>query len=137
MVGIIEATSFLGIGLDRISVLNICPLSDVRARPKWLSNGGIFPWVIRGDITEIIMRAQSEGIFKQSTNLLGKGKVMRLNPSVQAKKFGLDKFKTSNELLAIASEISRHSMPEINAQFLGHFADLYTPMFSKEEKNNA
>lgn len=131
MVGLIEAKSFLNIALDDISVLNICPLSDIKMRSKWLSLGGTLPWVIRGDIAEVIMRAQSEGIFKQSANLIGKENVMRVNPSVQAKIFGMDKTKTTKEMIAIASEVGRNFMPEIKARFITHVADQYTPLFSK------
>jgi uncharacterized protein len=127
MVGIIEAHTFLGAPLDKISVLNICPLTDVRARPRRLTKGGIIPWALKGDIADIFMKAQSQGIYNQSGNLIGFDNVMRLDPNVQGHVFSLDKANNLNEIVAIAKETARHATPEVESRFTRHSADPYIP----------
>ncbi len=135
MVGITEAHRFLNAPLDKISVFNICPLSDVRNRPKWLSNAGIALWAIPGHITDVIMRSQSTGIFNQSSNLLADNQVFRLDPCVQGKVYSLDGAKSIQEITAIGREVARHLVPELKNRFFGHLAAPYEPMYSKEMAN--
>lgn len=127
MVGIVEAYRFLKIPLDNISVLNICPLTDVRARPRRLTKGGIIPWALKGDIVDIFMKAQSQGIFNQSGNLLGFENVMRIDPNVQGSVFALDKAKNLGEIVSNAKETARHASPLVESHFLEHLAKPYTP----------
>lgn len=134
MVGIVEAHRFLDTPLDKISVFNICPLSDVRNRPKWLSNAGIVQWAVPGHLTDVIMRSQSIGIFNQSSNLLSTDSVFRLDPCVQSKVFALDSANSIDEIAAIGREAARHLVPEIKERFLGHTALPYEPMYTKEDK---
>lgn len=135
MVGITEAYRFLNMPLDRISVFNICPLSDVRNRPKWLSSAGIAQWAFSGHITDVIMRAQSTGVFNQSINLLSQDQVFRVDPCVQGKVFSLDSAESIHEIAAIGREVARHLVPDLKTRFFGHLAAPYEPIHAKEIRN--
>ena len=128
MVGIVEATSVLGISLNEIAVLNLGTSDSVVYRPGRLNWAGKLLWA--RPAVDLIMRAQSLGVYTQSVHLIGKNNVVRLDPKVPDGPFDLDKTKRTKELMAKASHESRILAPSLEEQFLQHRALPYYPCHS-------
>lgn len=124
LVGIAEAVSMLGIPLGVIKVLNLGTTDEVKHRPGNLDRGGLWQW--KKAAVDVIMRGQSIGAYTQAQHLIGKDKVLRVDPKVPDSLFKLDKLSVS-ELLAKAAHESRTSCPAIYEHFLGHHAETSFP----------
>lgn len=129
MVGIVEAVSMLDVPLDAIRVLSLGTTSPVKGRPRKLDRGGLWQW--RTEAVDIIMRGQSIGAFTQAQHLLGKDKVVRLDPKVPDGLFALDKL-SEDELLGKAAHESRHFSPIFKGTFADHKAPDFTPYYGNE-----
>lgn len=124
MVGIAEAVSLLEQPIQNIHVLSLGTTSDVVHRPRRLDSGGIWPWCSHG--VDVILRGQSRGAVTQAVHLLGKERVMRLDPVVPPGLFSLDGLKLSDHLGQAAAE-SRHFSSAFKDRFMEHIAAEYTP----------
>ncbi len=124
MVGILEAHSMLGISLDNIKVLNIGTTTPLINRRRFLDWGGRVQWAKYAP--DVIMRAQSHGIYAQAQHLLKRENVERLDVSVPPGQFGLDKAR-ADELIAEAEHESRLFSPTFKNKFLGYQAAVYKP----------
>lgn len=109
MVGIVEAISMLDVPLNAIHVLSLGTTNAVKGRSKNLDRGGIWQW--KSEAVDVIMRGQSIGAFTQAQHLLGKDKVVRMDPKVPNGLFELDKL-SEKELLAKAAHESRICSPQ-------------------------
>lgn len=125
LVGIVEATSVLSAQLETIRVLSLGTTDEIKQRPQDLDGGGFWQW--KKAASDVIMRGQSVGATAQAMHLLGKDKVLRLNPPVPSGLFALDKL-TTKELIAKAAHESRKLMPEFKEQFTAHVADAYSAL---------
>ena len=135
MVGIIEAVDMLGIDLKDISVLNLGTSDALVYRPRRLNWAGKLMWA--NPAVNLIMRAQSLGVYKQSIHLIGESNVIRIDPKVPDGLFDLDKVKRTKELMAKASHESRILAPSLERQFLEHTAPPYFPYHPRAlEENN-
>jgi patatin-like phospholipase/acyl hydrolase len=124
LVGIAEAVSMLDIPLKSISVLSLGTTNEIKHRNSNLDRGGLWQW--KEAAVDVIMRGQSVGAFTQAQHLLGKDKVMRIDPKVPDNLFKLDKL-SEKELLAKAAHVSRISCPEIHHKFFDHYAEKSFP----------
>jgi hypothetical protein len=127
LVGIAEAVSMFGVPLDQISVMNLGTSDQVVKRPKTLNWGGKALWA--KPAVDLVMRAQSIGVYTQSIHLLGREKLVRLDPKVPEGLFHLDKANRARELMAKAAYESRSLMPHLENQFLRHTARQYLPYY--------
>ncbi len=134
MVAIIEAVDMLGVCLNEISVLNLGTSDSVTRRPKRLNWAGKLLWA--KPAVDLIMRAQSLGVYTQAIHLLGRDKVVRLDPKVPDGLFDLDKANRTKELMAKASHESRILAPRLEEQFLQHVAPPYTPCHRETAEEN-
>jgi hypothetical protein len=134
MVGIIEAVSVLGIGLNELSVLNLGTSDSVIYRPGHLNWAGKLLWA--KPAVDLIMRAQSLGVYTQSMHLIGKNNIVRLDPKVPDGLFDLDKTSRTKELMAKASHESRKLVPVFEERFLQHKAPPYSPYHSNTVEGN-
>lgn len=125
MVGIIEAVGVLGVGLDEIAVLNLGTSDSVTYRPGRLNWAGKLLWA--KPAVDLIMRAQSLGVYTQSAHLIGENNVVRLDPKVPDGLFDLDKTSRTKELMAKACHESRKLVPVFEERFLRHKAPPYSP----------
>jgi patatin-like phospholipase/acyl hydrolase len=125
MVGIVEAISMLGVPLSSISVLSLGTTNAVTQRPKALDCGGLWQWKSVG--IDAALRGQSHGVQGQAQHLLGKDRVVRLDPIVPDGLFALDRL-SERELLGEASHTSRHFTPTFTAKFRLHKAAPFTPL---------
>lgn len=130
MVGIIEAIGTLKIDMSLLNILSIGTTDSVTQRHGRLNNGGIIAWALNNAAVNIIMRGQSIGVNNQITFLLGKDRVLRLDPKVVAGEFTLDKIIKSSDLIGKAAHYSRIYMPNIERNFMNHFADPYIPIYT-------
>ncbi len=126
LVGISEAVSMLGQPLNEITVLSLATTSDVKTRSANLDNGGLFQW--REAAVDVILRGQSIGTHTQAQHLLGKDRVIRINPKVPEGLFELDKL-TEKELMGKAAHESRHFIPVFEQTFLGHRSAEFKPLY--------
>jgi len=136
MVGVAEAVSMLDVPLNSIRILSLGTTDELKSRPKCLDNGGMWHW--RKEAVNVILRGQSIGANTQVQHLLGKDKVLRVDPKVPDGIFKLDKI-SEDELLAKAAHESRQVSPQVNDLFLGHFAEKmfpYIPFHKVEERNH-
>ncbi len=135
MVGITEAVGLLGISLENIHVLSLGTTDEVKGRPKKLDHGGLWQW--KTDAVNVVLRGQSIGAHTQAEHLLGKGKVLRINPKAPDKIFALDKLSEGN-LLGKAAHESRLYSPTFKEMFMEHKASDYRPIYqpNMEEVNH-
>jgi len=125
MVGIVEAVSMLDVSLNSISVLSLGTTNAVKGLSKRLDGGGIWQW--KSEAVDVIMQGQSIGAFTQAQHMLGKDKVVRLDPKVPNGLFKLDKL-SEKELLAKAAHESRNFSPKFKELFMGHSAPGFQPI---------
>ncbi len=126
MVAIVKARSMLGVPLDSMRVLSLGTSDPVVIRPKCLSGGGCLQWGLAA--VDVILRGQNRGAHAQAQHLLGKDRVIRLDPRVPDKLFALDKL-TETELLAKAAHESRKLTPTFAEHFRPHIAPEYKPLY--------
>lgn len=127
MVAAIEAVSVLDVPLSEIQVLSLGTTNVIKGRSKKLDQGGLWQW--RKDAVDVVMRGQSIGVITQTKHLLGKEKVVRLDPSVPDDLFELDKLSEKG-LLSKAAHESRSFSPIFSAMFAAHIAAEFKPAFS-------
>lgn len=130
MIGIIEAVSLFEVPLDAIRVLSLGTTDVVKGRPDNLDKGGLWQW--RKEAVEVILRGQSIGAYTQAQHLLGKEKIIRLDPKVPDGLFELDKL-SEEQLIAKAAHESRHFSPQFKDIFCGHISFKYTPYRNEED----
>lgn len=132
MVGVIEATSMLNIPLASINLLSIGTSDNVVRRRSYLDVGGKLLWA--NHAVNLVMRGQSMGVHKQVLHLLGKDKVLRIDPKVPDGLFSLDGIEASKDLKGKAAHESRILIPEIRERFLNHRAAIYTPLYTPSDR---
>lgn len=126
MVGIIEAYSMLDVPLSAMRVFSLGTTNGVKHRAKKLDRGGIWQW--KNDATDIILRGQSIGSFRQAQHLIGKDSIIRLDPLVPDGLFELDKL-SEEDLLAKAAHESRTVSPGFSKMFCNYHAPEFTPKY--------
>ena len=126
MVGIAEAVSSFDCDLKSIRVLSLGTTNPICRRPTWLNNGGILPWACT--LKDLFLKGQSLGAINQAGHLLGEKDVLRIDPAVPPKLFGLDKIRRSDDLLAKAAFESRVHMPAYKAKLADHKAHVHIPL---------
>ena len=131
MVGIIEAASILKIPLERISVFSLGTTDEIKGRSKKLDHGGLWQW--KTAAIDVVLRGQSIGAVTQAMHLLGKERVLRLDPKVPDKLFALDKL-SAKELLSKAAHESRHVAPQFKKMFMEHIAPIFIPHHQIEKE---
>jgi hypothetical protein len=109
-------------------VLSLGTTNEIKEYPKRLDNGGIISW--REDALKVILQGQNTGVIAQAQHLIGKDKILRINPSVPDKLFELDRI-SKESLLAKAAHESRRFCPKFSDCFSHHLAEEFIP-FHKE-----
>lgn len=130
MVGVVEAISMLDVPLSAIRVLSLGTTNAVKGRPNKLDRGGLWQW--KTEVVDVIMRGQSIGAFTQAQHLLGRDKVVRMDPKVPDGLFTLDKL-SEEELLGKAAHESRHFSPTFKQMFADHIAPEFKPIHRLSE----
>jgi uncharacterized protein len=125
MVALTEAVGPLSVPLDAIRVFSLGTTTDVRHRHRRLDRGGLLPWA--RDAVEVLMRAQSESAAKQVRHFVGKGNVLRLNPTLPTGALALDDVDITT-LSGWAGHVSRDASPAVHRTFCDHLAPAFVPL---------
>lgn len=133
MVGFTEACGVLNIDPKRISILSLGTSDQVSNRPRSLDQGGLWQW--KEQIVDVVMRGQGLGALNQAELILGKDKVLRVDPKVPEGLFKLDKI-SSQEHIAKAAYQSRIFMPEIEKGFMDHEAEDFVPFHKMSNRQS-
>ncbi len=129
MVGIVEAYGTIKAPLDTLHVFSIGTSNCVTYRRNRLNYGGKFAWALDSAAIDVIMRGQSIGVNNQATFLLGKERIIRLDPRVAPDEFSLDGAHKVDDLIGKAAHHSRIAMPAFEHTFMAHKAAAYTPEY--------
>jgi patatin-like phospholipase/acyl hydrolase len=123
-VGVAEAVSMLGAGLDQIRVLSLGTTDPVTSRPGRLERGGFLQW--GRQVTPLVLRAQALGTLNASIHLLGySGRLTRIDPTVEDGLFDLDDLNPVR-IQGLAETVSRRCSPQVE-HFMEHRAGPYVP----------
>lgn len=128
MVAIIEAVGTLRVPLDRIRLMSVGTYDAVVRRPRVLDRAGALLWA--SSATDVLLRSGSIAVNNQAKFLLGKQNVLRIDPRVPAADVSIDRVSGLEALVARARHHSRHVMPEVHRQFVGHTAPAFTPLYT-------
>lgn len=117
MVGVIEAHRFLGVPLNKIRLLSLGTTNAITGWSSWLDRGGKLLWA--SSAPEVIMRGQTDSATAMAMHLLGRDRVLRVNPNVPPSWAALDEMN-SDEFESRAWAESRDAVPAFSELFLGH-----------------
>ncbi len=127
MIGLSEAIGILGIDPDVISILSLGTTDEVCQRPESLNEGGLWQW--KDQAVKVLMRGQSLGAISQAQLILGKERVLRIDPVVPEGLFKMDK-PSAEDHIGRAAHQSRKFMPQIESLFLDHKASGFVPFYT-------
>ena len=127
-VGIVEAISVLGQGLEEIEVLSIGttdePYDVPEARRK---KGGILRWGhFSKDLIGLLMQAQMKASIAQAKVML-QGRFVRVNETARPERFKMDDASLIPDLRALGATTARHQANEIERVFLHEPAEPFVP----------
>ena len=125
-VGVAEAVSVFGQGLDAIRVLSLGTTAPSRRRKRKLDNGGFFQWLRSPNVLNVLLTGQSVGAFAAVQHLIGPTNAFRLDPQAPAGLARLDRADPS-DLIAKAAFHSRVFCPTFEAVFADHASAPYRP----------
>lgn len=118
MVGLTEAVGMLDVDLDNIAILSIGTLEDLPKRPaESLSKGGLWQWRKYG--VKVLFSGQNLGAANQVSLILGRDRVLRINPKVPEGEYQMDCYNP-DDYIGKAAHYSQHDMPKIHSMFLEH-----------------
>lgn len=130
VIGLTEAIGVLGVGLEAVSILSVGTTDEMANRPKSLDEGGYLAW--KDQAVKILMRGQSLGALAQAELILGKDKILRIDPIVPEGLFRMDKIAPEDHI-AKAAHQSRKIIPEIEKRFMDHEAPEFDPYYRVQE----
>jgi patatin-like phospholipase/acyl hydrolase len=132
MVGLTEAVSMFGRGLDQVRVFSLGTTASTRTRRSRLDNGGLLRWARGPNVVDVLLNGQSAGAFTQLQHLIGEN-AHRLNPPAPDELASLDACDP-RELIAKASHHSRVFCPIFEKAFGSHIPVPYTPFHGPNAK---
>lgn len=130
MVGVTEALGVLEQAPGEVEVLSIGTLDEIRAMSRSSLWGGKVLWA--KPAIDSMMTGQATAAHGQAILMLGADRVMRISPSVPAGHYQMDDSSCMRELIGIAAGEAEHRSPQIEHQFLGHSAPLFTPCYEAD-----
>jgi patatin-like phospholipase/acyl hydrolase len=136
MVGVTEAVSMFGRGLEEIRVLSLGTTTSLKPRPSRLDNAGLLRWARGTNVVEVLMAGQSAGAFAQVQHLVGKESAHRLDPPAPPEIATLDSCD-ARELIAKAAHHSRDFAPTFERVFAGHVAPPLQPLHGPNAPSTA
>jgi Patatin-like phospholipase len=115
MVAVVEAMTTFGRSPAQIDVLSLGTTVANGTRARRLDRGGLLPWST--DAIEVVLRGQSVTAHNHASLLIGKDKVLRVDPPVQARELRLDRISVQ-DMLGRAERWSRHLAIDFERRFL-------------------
>lgn len=128
MVGVTEAVSMFGYGLDEIRVLSLGATSSPRTRAGRLDHGGLLTWARGPSVVDVLLTGQSVGAFTQVLHLVGSKNAHRLNPTAPDELARMDSCN-AHDLIGKAAHHSRTFSPTFEKFFADHTPAPYVPLF--------
>jgi len=137
MVAIIEAIHFLGQSKENIDLLRVGTtgtpfhVSDRRSLFRMLPSprrGGIVPYMLKGQMIELFMEANSSAACEEARVLLGKQNVVDINHLAAPNRFRLDDSRQILELRGLGAELAKKHASEIETRFLANTAAPFVPI---------
>jgi hypothetical protein len=125
MVGVTEAVSMFGRGLEDLRVLSLGTTSTVKLGRSRLNNAGFVGWGLNA--ADVFLDGQSAAAFAQVLHLVGSAHAHRLNPPAPPELGSLDACD-ARELIAKAAHHSRVFMPTFESVFGSHVRASYAPL---------
>ncbi len=116
MAGIVEATCYLDVPLDRIDVLSI-GTTDEPFTVKMLANAGIVGW--NRTLIDLLMNAQVDAAIRHAQNLVGEPRFLRINETTRPGMYKLDSSDEVESLIALGNKTA--SNPSILYQVKSRF----------------
>ena len=123
---VVEAITLLGWPRNSLKILSLgCTTSPLNV--NWGRNVplGCLYWVRK--FVDVFMHAQSHASLGTAKLLAGGENIKRVDPSVDRKKFSLDKTSGINSLKGYGASEARKALPEIRKIFLGDHAEEFVP----------
>lgn len=126
---VVEAITLLQHSPDDVDVLSVgCIEEAVDFKQRW--HGGIF-WLRRGVFAA--MHGQSQSALGMARHLTGRDKgaerVLRINPTVAAKRFHLDGVKQIEELQGFGYTEARNALPSLRDRFFAEKAEPFISLY--------
>lgn len=131
VVALTEAAGPLGVPLDQIRMLSLGTTTMPHDWSSQVRPGGIGSWGRNGAVVQLLMHGQEVAAQNQASLLLG-DRYLRVNPTVPAGRFGLDRSDTAGELRAFGEREARHTLDRVSTMFLTEPADPFIPVYALE-----
>lgn len=130
IVAVAEAVSEFGIALGDIRLLSLGTTSDLGVKPEKLDRGGLKQWARA--VTPLILHGQSRADENATGHLVGRDRVLRIDPVVPEGVLRLDGVNPT-QLMGLARSHSRNRSGDFERIFLGHQPAPYTPCHTPSE----
>lgn len=128
LLAVTEARSMLGVELSQMRVLSLGTTSGLSDLGPKLTNGGFLAWMGAGPA--LLLRAPSVGCFHVVEHLLGKDRVVRIDPVVPDGLFALDRADVGR-IRGLAEDVARRESPRVKS-FTAHIAPKFVPKIPAE-----
>jgi len=129
MVGIVEAIALLNQRVDSLKVLSVGTSYEVKEQAVGLDGGGYRHWLMSSQppLIDVLMEGQSNGALGQAKNLLGEGRIHRLNTNAPKGLFALDRLN-ADSLMGRGIADARHASSLFEVEFMSHTAPAFEPI---------
>lgn len=127
LVAVAEATSMLGASTRQVRMLSLGTTDEITSADARLDRGGALQWARYGGVP-LVLRAQAQASNHATEHILGRGRVTRIDTSVPAGLFALDRVDVG-AIRALAEDVSRRRSEEVK-EFLEHEAQPFEPLLT-------
>lgn len=130
LIAVAEATSMLGVPLDRLRILSMGTTDECVDLGSRLDRGGLIQWARPAG--NVLLRGQAIGSFHAAEHLVGSGNITRIDSPVPAGVFRLDRINAAR-IRGLAEDVARTASPAIE-HLTHHLSAPFVPC-SKEPSN--
>lgn len=129
MVGLSDALSCFAVPRRRVRILSIGSTASRQLVGRWRSTGGILAW---STATDALLRLQSLNAQGQASLLIGRDRIVRVEPPGALNGIALDDWKASvDKLIPAAEMMAEEDGAEVSGMFLDRRALPYRPAIEK------
>lgn len=124
-VAVLEATAVLRVPLDRIDLLSIGTTTPAFSVDREAARGGLTHYKLK--VVDLLQQAQVAAAWSQ-TRLLLRDRALRVDTTVEPRRFELDDTRGMDSLIALGIRDGRHRATELEGRFLSAPAPPFTPV---------
>ena len=129
MVGLTDALSCFAVSRRKMRILSIGSTASQQMVGRWRSAGGMLAWATAIDV---LLRLQSLNAQGQASLLIGRDRIVRIQPPEALNKIALDDWKGSvHDLIPAADDGAATEGAEVAGKFLDRRALPYRPAIEK------